>query len=144
MNLQNPTEVFLSDCHYTRTTVEAALMYVAPTLQKNTASASTDHDKLVAPVICRATKFDWRKLSTCIPHLDTKSVPRFKRHLFGRQDTSESQVTTSSSQVNTQPSHISTQSSQVYPTPSGIHAPIAHRTRSQTTPSLPTESPDIT
>ena len=52
LNLQSPTEVFHSDCNYTRSTVESALMYVAPTLNKNTASSSTEHNEQVAPSIC--------------------------------------------------------------------------------------------
>ena len=82
MDLQNPTDVFLSDCHYTRTTVEAALMFVAPTVEHNTASASNDYKELVAPVICQSTKFNWKKLASCIPQLDKSIIPKHMKHLF--------------------------------------------------------------
>ena len=85
MDLQNPTDVFLSDCHHTRTTVEAALMFVSPTVQNNTASTSNEYRELVAPVICRSTKFNWRKLATCMPHLDKSIIPNNVKHLFDNQ-----------------------------------------------------------
>ena len=83
MDLRNPTQVFLSDCKTTRVTVEAALIQAAPTIQNNTASASVDSNELVAPIICRSTRFDWEKLSHCVPRLDKRAVARYKRFLFG-------------------------------------------------------------
>ena len=130
LNLQSPTEVFSSDCNYTRSTVESALMYVAPTLNKNTASSSTEHNELVAPAICRATKFNWEKLSKCIPHLDLRSVPKQCRYLFGEGD-----------QPVTDPQ---TSTSQVIPRPPGFHTPVAHRTRTRHTVSLTNENPNTT
>ena len=119
MDLQNPTKVFMSDCSFTRTTVEAALIHVAPTVESNTATASTRSNDLVAPVICRSTKFNWENLSTCIPHLDNRSVPSFKRHMFGGQEV-----------VRPPPSHSSQWES----------IPVAHRTRSKQVSSLPTDT----
>ena len=58
MDLQNPTAVFKSDCKSTRVTVEGALMHVAPTISHNTASASINSNDLVAPPICKSTKFN--------------------------------------------------------------------------------------
>ena len=80
MDLRNPTLVFHSDCKNSRVTVEAALIHAAPTIQNNTASASVDSNELVAPIICRSTKFNWDKLSQCIPRLDKRSVARYKRY----------------------------------------------------------------
>ena len=62
------------------------MMYVAPKIQYNTVTASNVYDELVAPAICRSTKFDWEKLSKCIPQLNKKSVPRYKRKYFGIQE----------------------------------------------------------
>ena len=86
MNLENPTQVFMSDCYYTRTTVEASLINVAPTIECNTATSCTYSNKPVSPVICRSTKFDWENLSKCIPQLDKRSVPNFWKYMFGNQD----------------------------------------------------------
>ena len=86
MDINNPTQVFLSDCYSTRVTVEAALMFTAPTVEGNTASASVVNNELVAPIICKATKFNWNKLRDCIPHLPKEAVPYFKRPLFGNQE----------------------------------------------------------
>ena len=86
MDLCNPTPVFKSDCKTTRTTVEAALLHVAPTIPNNTASASIDSNNLVAPAICRSTKLNWKKLSDCIPKFDKRAVPKYKRSLFGNQE----------------------------------------------------------
>ena len=83
MDLRNPNPVFNSDCRSTRTTVEAALIHVAPTVLNNTASASIDSNHLVAPLICRATRFDWKKLSEIMPQLTKDAIPRYKRSLFG-------------------------------------------------------------
>ena len=85
MDLLNPTRVYSSDCYYTRVTVEPALIHAAPTVPHNTASASIDSNDLVAPVICRTTKFNWNKLSHCIPSLNEDAIPRYKRSLFGHQ-----------------------------------------------------------
>ena len=121
MDLLNPTKVFQSDCTYTRTTVEAALIHVAPTVDRNTASASTDNNELVAPMICRATKLNWQKLANCIPHFDKRAIPNYKRHLFGNHEI-----------VRPHPS----QRSQL----PGI--PVSHRTRSRhpSEPNTPTSS----
>ena len=110
MDLRNPTQVYSSDCYYTRVTVEAALIHIAPTIQHNTASASNNSNDLVAPVICRSTRFDWQKLANCIPSLNIEAVQRSKRHLFGNHD------------VVRPPAN---QRSQAAPTP------LAHRTRSR-------------
>ena len=88
MDLQNPTKVFKSDCSFTRETVESALMFVAPSIKNNTASSSTHSNEMVASMICKSTKFDWKKLSTCIPHLNEKAIPPNRKHLFGNPDTS--------------------------------------------------------
>merc|ERR1711942_64714 len=84
-DLMNPTRVYNSDCYYTRVSVEAALIHVAPTIPHNTASASIASNDLVIPVICRATKFNWEKLSNCIPKLNEDAIPRYKNQLFGDQ-----------------------------------------------------------
>ena len=86
MDLENATSVYHSDCYYTRVTAEAALIHMAPTIQGNTASASNNNNDLVAPVICRSTKFNWQKLANTIPHLNTNAVHYRKRHLFGNQN----------------------------------------------------------
>ena len=83
MDLENPTQVFHSDCKTTRCTVEAALIHVAPTVTHNTASASIDNNDMVAPVICRATRFIWNKLADTIPQLSTQAIPRHRKLLFG-------------------------------------------------------------
>ena len=85
MDLRNPTQVFFSDCKNTRVTAEAALIHAAPTVQNNTASASVDSNDLVGPTICRSIKFNWEKLSNCIPQLNKRAIPKYKRHLFGTQ-----------------------------------------------------------
>ena len=85
MDTENPTQVFFSDCNYTRSNVEAALMYAAPTIQYNTVSASNHYEELVAPAICRSTKSNWEKLSECMPQMNKLSVPWYKRSLFGSQ-----------------------------------------------------------
>ena len=87
MDLKNPTQVFHSDCYNTRVTVEAALIHAAPTVKNNTASTSVEHNDIVAPVICRSTKFNWKKLSGCIPQMNKRAVPYYKRKLFGDQAT---------------------------------------------------------
>ena len=92
MDLQNPTKVFQSDCSFTRETVEAALMFIAPTIKNNTASASTNSNQMVASMICKSTKFDWEKLSSCIPHLNEKAILNNRKQLFGNPVT-PSQVT---------------------------------------------------
>ena len=120
MDTENPTQVFFSDCNYTRSTVEAALMHAAPTIQFNTVSAGNHNDELVAPVICRSTKFNWEKLSECIPHMNKKSVPWYKRHLFGG---TQEAVNSSS------------------PPLEALH--IAHRTRSRQQAELSLESPNV-
>ena len=71
LDLKNPTQIFYSDCKTTRCTVEAALIHVTPTVTRNTASASIDNNDIVAPVICRATRFIWKKLAENIPQLPT-------------------------------------------------------------------------
>merc|ERR1712121_420797 len=83
MDLKNPTQVFHSDCYNSRVTVEAALIHAAPTVKNNTASTSVEHNDIVAPVICRSTNFNWEKLSECIPQMNKRAVPYFKRKLFG-------------------------------------------------------------
>ena len=52
---------------------------MAPTIQGNTATASNNNNDLVAPVICRSTKFNWQKLANTIPHLNTNAVHYRKR-----------------------------------------------------------------
>ena len=120
MDTENPTQVFFSDCNYTRSTVESALMHAAPTIQFNTVSASNHFDELVAPVICRSTKFNWENLSKCIPHMNKTSVPWYKRYLFGTQE----MVGFSS------------------PPLEALH--IAHRTRSRLQAGLSSEAPNVT
>ena len=83
MDLNNPTLIYRSDCYYTRVTVEAALIHIAPTIDGNTATTSKEADTLVASAICRATKLNWQKLSDSIPHFKKDSIPRNKRRLFG-------------------------------------------------------------
>ena len=68
MDLNNPT-------------VEAALIYVAPTVGGNTACVEAEN--LVASAIYRATKLNCHKLSTSIPHFSRNSIPKNKRHHFG-------------------------------------------------------------
>ncbi|CAL4242810.1 unnamed protein product [Meganyctiphanes norvegica] len=85
MDTMNPTVVFKSDCYYTRVTVEAALIHVAPTIPQNTATTSVQHNELVAPMICRATRFNWQELANCIPSLNKNVIHQHKRQLFGNQ-----------------------------------------------------------
>ena len=75
LDLNNPTQVFSSDCYSTHITVEAALMHAAPTVRGNTSSTSINSNKLVAPVICRATKFNWNQMQYCIPQIKKDAVP---------------------------------------------------------------------
>ena len=82
MGLTNPTKALHSDCKNTRVTVEAVLIHAAPTIQNNTASSSVDSNELVAPIICRSTKFNWNKLHQCIPSLNKRAIPKYKRHIF--------------------------------------------------------------
>ena len=96
-------------------------MYAAPTIQFNTVSASNHNEELVAPVICRSTKFNWEKLSECMPHMNKKSVPWYKRHLFGG---TQEAVNSSSPQFE------------------ALH--FAHRTRSRLQAELSLESPNVT
>ena len=86
LDLENQTQVFHSDCKTTRCTVEAALIHVAPTVTRNTASARIDNNEMVAPVICRATRFIWKKLSDSIPSLSNKAIPQYHIHIFGTQE----------------------------------------------------------
>lgn len=86
MDLCNPTQVFNSDDKNTLLTVEAALIYVAPTVHKNTSTACVVDDAVVATVICRSTRFNWKNLSECIPSLDKSAVPKYQRKLFGSQN----------------------------------------------------------
>ena len=83
MDLLNPTQVFHSDCLNTRLTVEAALIHSAPTVKNNTASTSVSNNELVAPIICKSTRFNWTQLSRCVPDLPLKAVPWYKRRFFG-------------------------------------------------------------
>ena len=85
MDLENPTQVFHSDCKTTRCTVEAALIHVAPTVTRNTATASIDNNDMIAPVVCRATRFNWKKLANTMPQLSKKAIPRHRKLLFGGQ-----------------------------------------------------------
>ena len=120
MKTESPSQVFFSDCNYTRSTVEAALMYAAPTIQFNTVSASNHNEELVAPVICRSTKFNWEKLSKCIPHMNKNSVPWFKRKLFGTQEVVNS------------------------PSPQLEALHVSHRTRSRLQSRHSSEPPNVT
>ena len=61
-------------------------MHVAPTIDKNTSTTSVGSNDLVAPVICRATKFDWKKLAQCIPSLKKEAIQKHKRNLFSDQE----------------------------------------------------------
>ena len=109
MDLNNPTLIYRSDCYYSRVTVEAALIHVAPTVAGNTATACVEADNLVASAICRATKLNWHKLSTSIPHFSRNSIPKNKRHHFGND-------------ILRAPEHLRSQP---------IGTPIARRLRSQ-------------
>ena len=77
--------VYRSDCYYTRVTVEAALIHLAPTIASNTATACRDADILVASAVCRASKLNWHKLARCIPHFNKASIPKHKRRHFGNE-----------------------------------------------------------
>ena len=110
MDLRNPTQVFHSDCPNTRKTVEAALIHAAPTVKNNTASTSVTNDEVVAPIICRSTKFNWANLSRCIPDIPLKAIPKYKQHLFSNQT------------IQRPPRHLRTDST---------GTPIAHSTRSR-------------
>ena len=85
MDLKKPTVVYKSDCYHTRVTVEAALIYVAETVQGNTATSSVDSKELVSSTICRASKLNWQKLAQCIPHLNKKAIPIHRRRLYGNE-----------------------------------------------------------
>ena len=113
MDLMNPTKVYNSDCYYTRITVEVALIHAAPTVPHNTASGSIASNDLVAPVICRATKFNWEKLSNCIPQLKEDAIPKQKRYLFGDQPIVRAPIS-----IRSQP----------------LPTPVAHNTRSRARP----------
>ena len=117
MDLNNPTQVFRSDCINTRVTVEAALIHSAPTVQGNTASASNDSNDLVAPIICRATKFNWEKLANCIPLLKEDAIPYQIRNLFGND------IVRAPEDTRTQP----------------LLTPVAHRTRARMSEVMQTE-----
>ena len=112
MDLRNPTRVYNSDCYYTRVTVEAALIHAAPTVPNNTASASIDSNDLVAPVICRAVKFNWEKLANCIPQMKKDAITKRKKHLFGDNP------------IRRAPPHLRTRPQA---------PPVAHSTRSRST-----------
>ena len=109
MDLNNPTLVYRSDCYYTRVTVEAALIHIAPTIDGNTATTCKEADTLVASAICRATKLNWQKLSESIPHFKKDSIPRNKRRLFGND-------------IMRAPEHLRSQP---------LSQPVSARTRSQ-------------
>ena len=111
MDLYNPTSVFNSDCRNTRETVEAALIHVAPTVQGNTSTKCTANDELVAPIICRSTRFNWKNLSDCIPNLPESAVTKHQRKLFGSQ------------RIRRPPRHLRSDH---------IGTPIGHSTRSRT------------
>ena len=64
-------------------TVEAALIHEAPTITYNTASASIAGNDLVAPVICRSTRLNWKKLAESVPKLNKRAIHKYRRHLFG-------------------------------------------------------------
>ena len=85
MDLRNPIAVYKSDCYHTGVTVEAALIYVAETVQFNTATSSVDSKKLVSSMICRASKLKWQKLAQCIPHLNKKAIPIHRIRLYGNE-----------------------------------------------------------
>ena len=105
MDLQNPTSVLRSDDYYTRVTVEAALLHLAPTIPDNTATASIANNDIVAPLICKATRLNWKSLSECIPNLDKNAVPKHKRALFGNATTIRPQTIPSSQLPGTPVSH---------------------------------------
>ena len=109
MDLNNPTLVYRSDCYYTRVTVEAALIHIAPKIEGNSATSCVDADVMVASAICRATKLNWQKLAGCIPHFRKDSVPKHKRYLFGND------ILRAPPQLRSQP----------------MGTPIARRTRAQ-------------
>ena len=77
---------------------------------------------LVAPAICRSTKFNWEKLSECIPQMNKLSAPWYKRKLF-----------------RTQPQEVVDSHS---PQVEALH--VSHRTRSRLQPRLSTEPPNVT
>ena len=83
MDLENPSCIYRSDCKSTRITVEAALIHVAPTIQNNTASSIVEGSNLVAPLICKATRLNWKKLADSIPSLKEEAIPWHRKHLFG-------------------------------------------------------------
>lgn len=105
MDLQSPTSVLRSNDYYTRVTVEAVLLHVAPTVPDNTATASIANHDLVAPLICKATRLNWKSLSECIPNLNKNSVPKHKRALFGYSTTIRPQTIPSSQLPGTPVSH---------------------------------------
>ena len=105
MDLRNPTQVYHSDCYHTRVTVEAALIHMASTVQQNTASASNNSNDLVTPVICHSTRFNWEKLSNCIPSLNKEAVHHSKRQLFGNQDIVRPPASLRSQAAATPPAH---------------------------------------
>ena len=111
MDLENPTHVYHSDCLNTRQTVEAALIYAAPTVKNNTASTSVSNNELVAPIICQSTKFNWAQLAQCIPDLPLKAIPWHKRHLFGNHT------------ITRPPQHLRSDATET--------TPVAHTTRSK-------------
>ena len=73
------------NCYQTCVTVEAALIYVAETVQGNTATSNVDSRELVSPAICRATKLNWQKLAQCIPHFNKDAIPIHRRRLYGNE-----------------------------------------------------------
>ena len=90
MDTNNPTQVYRSDCKYTRETVEAALIYSATTIQNNTASVSVMNNDLVVSFICHATKLHWHNLLSCVPPFKEESVPRKRRYLLENATTTSS------------------------------------------------------
>ena len=83
MDLENPNQVFHSDCRTTRCTVKAALIHVARTVTRNPATASIDNNDMVAPVIYRATRFIWNKLADTIPQVSKQAILHDRKLLFG-------------------------------------------------------------
>ena len=59
------------------------IIHATPTVKNNKGSISVEHNDIVALVIFRSTKFNWEKLTECIPQMNKRAVPYSKRKLFG-------------------------------------------------------------
>ena len=80
-----------------------------------------DNNDMVAPVICRDTRFSWKKLADTIPQLSKQSILRLLKHMFGRE------AIRPPNQLRSQP----------------LPPPVSSRTRSHGSPDDPSQSSEL-